>query len=174
MQTAKAWLKEHWKYISIAMPIIAIALKQFGILFAVNDGNLTVVIPVDDGPAIVQSADVKPVQGRFFSKYFYTLARVKAANQLSRDKSMSFVEAYDKVRKVPDADIEAAAKKAGIEPAQGLGDGSVLKKIIDWFSDPDNQAKLKALIEFIMALAMSFAQADPAATWSCSLSHWHC
>ncbi len=175
MQRIKDWLKANWKSVSLASAIASMILAQFGIMLKATPENVTIVIPIDDEPTVLQgAAEGKIVQGRLFNKYFYTLARVKAASQLARDKATTFVEAYEKIRKVPDAEIEVAAKKAGIDPAQGLGDGTLLKKIIDWFSDPENQAKLKALIEFIIAMALMFAQAAPEASWACSLSHWNC
>lgn len=175
MQSIKDWLKKNTATLKVISAIAAVVLAQFGIQFVLTPENVTVIIPIEGGsPAIVEAAGPGPVQGRLFDRYFYTLARVKAAEQLKRDQKIGFVEAYSKCRKVADTDIDAFALKAGITPSEGLGDGTLLKKIIDWFSNPENQAKLKALIEFIIAMVMMFAQADPAATWATSLAHWNC
>lgn len=175
MQRIKDWLKKNTGTFKVLAAIAAIVLAQYGIQLVVTPENVTVIIPLDgDEPAIVEGPGPRVVQGKLFDRYFYTLARVKAAEQLKKDQRIGFVEAYSKCRKVADKDIDAFALKAGITPSEGLGDGTLLKKIIDWFSNPDNQAKLKALIEFILAMVLMFAQAGPEATWATSLSQWYC
>lgn len=175
MQSIKDWLKKYQGPLKVFAAIATVVLAQFGVQLVITPQNVTVNIPIDGGePAIVESAGPRVAQGRLFDRYFYTLARVNAAEQLKKDQRIGFVEAYSKCRKVSDTDIDAFAVKAGITPSEGLGDGTLLKKIFDWFSNPENQAKLKALIDFILAMVLMFAQAAPEATWATSLSQWYC
>lgn len=154
------WLKENWKFVAT---ILTIALAFAGIKFTTRtDPNATqpeiiVVIPggEDAAPPVVGAAGP-----RGFDRNFFPLARVHAARELAKRDGTGFVKAFSKIRKITDADIAAAAIQAGV-PVGELGDGTLLKRIVEWFMDPANQEKIKQLIEFLIEMAKLFAVEFP-------------
>lgn len=166
----KEWLSLHWKKL---VPIAALVLGYFvGVKLTVRSGppdsqpEIVIIIPGEDPAAPfvqAQRGGGHPV--------FYNLARVHAARAYQAHKGGSFVSAWQKIRKISNADIDGASIQAGI-PVGELGDGTLLKKIIDWFSDPANQAKLKALIQFLLEMALLFGDAQARGSWSSSLLAW--
>lgn len=137
------WVKDNWKFI---VTIITIAAAFAGIKITQTDNGVVIVFPEEVAP-------VQAVQGPGgLNRNFYPIARTFAARELAKRERISFVQAFAKVRKVTDADIASAAVEAGV-PVGDLGDGTFLKKIVEWFQNPENIAKLMALIELILKLA---------------------
>lgn len=83
-------------------------------------------------------------------------ARVAAARMIVKQKGVSFATAWAATAKVPSANIVAHVVESDPESFGQLGDGTRLKAIIDWLSDPANQEKLMKIAEFIFKMAMMF------------------
>lgn len=135
--------------------------------------EIIIVIPGGDEPLpVIGAAADTPRVGMI-------RIRVRAASQMADEQgwkgAAGFIKAWRAVSKVKDDDIAAAAIKAGFQPpAIGeLGDGTFLKKLIEWFSDPANQEKIIAFIKLIITLAMAFATNDLPGNWPAALASWN-
>lgn len=108
------------------------------------------------------------------NKLLSVRARMWAVDGLVKENGLTRSEARRRVNAIPESAIAQAVKEAGVpvEVYGDFGDGTLLKKIIDWLGDPANQAKLKAIIETIMRLALLFANADNPAMHVIALKHW--
>lgn len=167
----KEWFLLHWKKL---IPVATLLLGWFvGIKLTVKPGapdskpEIVIIIPAEDPTDPFFQAQARGG----FHPFFYNLARVHAAQAYRKEKGGSFAAAWAKMRRIKNSDIDGAAIQAEI-PVGELGDGSILKKIVDWFTDPANQAKLKALIQFLLEMALLFGDAQASGPWASSLFAW--
>lgn len=163
------WVKKNGALIvAIAAFISAPISMLIGVNFIVKqDPNVTkpeihIIIP-GGGDEVVQGVVGAP--GDSF-KVGFTRIRVRAATALAEEQGWEgvrgWVKAFSACCKVTDQQIIGCAIKAGFQPPAGeLGDGSILKNLFEWLSNPENQAKIKELIKFFMSLALLFAQTNP-------------
>jgi hypothetical protein len=106
-----------------------------------------------------------------FHPFLKVRARQQAAAEYADAHKIGFLKALRKVREIDDEEMDAccmqAAGVAGVELAAvpfasataagavgAIGDGHIIKAIIDWLKTPQGQAFIKALISIILALLM--------------------
>jgi hypothetical protein len=88
-------------------------------------------------------------------------ARRLAVAELQKT-GMDRAEAWRRINSIPESAVAQAVIEAGVpkDVYGAFGDGTILRRIIEWLSDPANQEKLKAIVEFLMKMALLFAHSD--------------
>lgn len=106
-----------------------------------------------------------------FHPFLKTIARQRAAREYAETNKIGILKALRAVRNVGDDEMnsfcaEAAMETGAIMPdvaveAGGLahfgaiGDGHILKAIMDWLKSPEGQAFISALIKLLLAALMA-------------------
>lgn len=178
------WLKNNARLLIVIGTVIGSALGTWlGVKISVTgDPNATkpeihIILPESDG-----GDSVKPVQGvsavarekTAVNKLLTLRARRLAIDQLVKAHGLTRDEAAKRVNAIPESAIAQAAIESGIPQAiyGQFGDGTFLKNLLDWLSDPANQAKIQAMIEFIIRMALLFADAGQPGQHVAALRSW--
>lgn len=95
-------------------------------------------------------------QGRDFHPRLRPLLRAKLAVALSERDNIPLREAFAKVMSVDrdklDTAVATAAAQQQLDVYGALGDGELLKKIIDFLNSPQGQALIKLLLMLLFAI----------------------
>jgi hypothetical protein len=161
------WLKGNWKTL---VPLFTVFASVIGAAIGVKltvktDPNATqpeihVVIPAAEG------GDVSPVQGvQAFARErspvnsLVSLRSRRLAVAELQKSGMDRAEAWRRVNAIPESAVAQAVIEAGVpkEVYGAFGDGTILKRIIEWLSDPANQERIQAIVAFLIKMALLFA-----------------
>lgn len=152
MNKVLAFIRDNWQLVVIVVTILAATV---GVKFtfergpANSDPQIIVIIPDPDQPSVYGAA------GAGLNRDFHPLIRVHLARAVMKRDGIGFGQAWIKCRKVTNEDIAGATIQAASEtqtPVGKLGDGELLKKIIEWLQSPEGQAFIAALIKILLVL----------------------
>lgn len=176
------WIKSNARFIATLATILIGAFGSYlGVTLTVKaDPNATkpeihIVIPASEG------SDITPIQGvqatarekSVVNSLITNHARRLAVRELMKN-GMARDEAFRRVNSIPESAVAQAVIDAGVskDVYGAFGDGGFLKKVIDFISDPANQEKIKAIVAFLVQMAMLFASADSPGDWPAALTAW--
>jgi len=149
-------IKNNWKSF---IPLLALLLSAVGAAIGVKltiktDPNakqpeVIVIVPENSDPLILQAK-----AGNNNRPVLTAIAKVRAAKLYAAEKDISFLSALTLARHVPDEQISAAAKEAGLS-FESVPVGGPIKDLLDWMAaNPEFVAKL---IQIILTLVPLFA-----------------
>ena len=167
------WLKSNWKFVALILTVVASA---FGVKLTtttspnVSGPEVHIILPEAGGELNVMQGPGDRVRD------FRPVLKVRCAIVLAKEKNIPLREAITKVFKsVKDEHIVAGFESEGFQAAKAIVDGTFLKNLIDWLSDPANQEKIMAVIKFILMLAaLVHNDVPPDLNWPASLVSWYC
>jgi len=145
------WLKTNWKSI---MPLIAALLTIVGTVAGVKftlksgpEAEVIIIVP-SEGEQVIQAGarDHRPV--------LLAIARARAGARYAKDNDLDRSVGVALARAVPQADIEAEMKKAGLSFAD-VPIGGPLQGLLDWLAA--HPEFLEKLVQLLLVLIPLFA-----------------
>lgn len=129
-------------------------------------GTASGVISVPSGPfgrtvsvsiSLPVTGFAKPAQANaeFHLLPFHALTRIRVARTLRETQGLSEQDAHEIAQAMSGAFIDGVADAHGVPVEfrkRGGGNGSIIQAILDWLSNPANQAFIMALIRLFMGL----------------------
>lgn len=149
MKSALEWIKSNKALVTLILTIVA-GLSS-GYVQVKKDPNATQPTVI----IVVPEEGEKVFGGPVTERIGLLRVRIAAATELAKAKNVDWVKAFRATQKVSNDEIIACAIKAGC-PVEDLGDGQLLKRIVEWFLDPANQEKIMKFIAFVVQLAALF------------------
>lgn len=131
---------------------------QTQVTIILPDGTVDTVDPSNPNAFLSKSGASGAIGGADGIRLQFLRFKVRVAVQMSQEQKIPFLQAFGMCNKVTQAHFAEMAIKAGCPP-EAIGDGTFLKNIFAWISDPANQEKVKQLIKFFMELALAFKTA---------------
>lgn len=162
--TVKDFLATNWR---LGLLLLTIVLAPFGVNFTAKPGppgskvEIQVIYPEDATPSFQMKAG-----GSEFNIHprLHFFLRAKLSGEVMKTNGCTFAEAWNLTRVLKPDDYAAAygqaAKESKVEAASKygqIGDGSILKAIMEWLQSPQGQAFLDAVMKILLALLMASA-----------------
>lgn len=158
MTAIKAWFASNWQFMATIITMVGLF---FGFKFSVQPGppntlpEIIIVIPTseDSDPMFLDAPAVEGVQR--VGNRARPLLRAKLAVALAKRDGIPVAEAFKKVMAVPKEQFDTAVATAAEQVPEvygALGDGELLKKIIDFLNSPQGQALIRLLLMLVFPI----------------------
>ncbi len=145
------WLKSNWRsLLPLAAALLTIVGTVAGVKFTLKTGDqaeVIIIVPSEGEPVIQAGArDHRPL--------LMAIARARAGAKYAKEHDLDRAAGIALARAVPQADIEAEMKKAGLS-FEGVPVGGPLQGLLDWLKN--NPEFLEQLVKLLLVLIPLFA-----------------